>query len=267
MSFPVREIFFCDRTASAVFVFGGNMSERLQKYLARSGVASRRKCDEYIAAGLVRVNGRTVSVPGMKIIPGKDVVEFGGREVVPEKKRYFVFNKPAGVITSARDTHGRKTVLDYFSGLDVRVFPIGRLDYDTEGLLLFTNDGEFANTLIHPSFKVWKKYVAETDRYIEDSKIVRMREGMILEDGPTLPARVRIMDRNKGFSKIEISIREGRKRQVRRMFAAVGAKKIKLKRTEIGGLTLNGLASGDFRELKTEEVDMLRKLAENDTGI
>ncbi|TCZ81252.1 rRNA pseudouridine synthase [Paenibacillus albiflavus] len=230
--------------------------ERLQKVMAAAGVASRRKCEEIIAAGRVQVNEETVTTLGMKVDPNTDVITVDGRQIGSEKKIYIIFNKPKGVITSANDPEGRRVVTSYLKGITERVYPVGRLDYDTEGLLLLTNDGEFAHLLTHPKHHVPKTYHATVKGVPHGSVLDKLREGVLLEDGITAPAEVEYVDvdlENKQ-SVISITIHEGRNRQVRRMFEAVSYPVQKLKRVKFGALLLNGLPRGKFRILTPKEV-------------
>ncbi|MEW5707153.1 MAG: pseudouridine synthase [Actinomycetota bacterium] len=234
--------------------------ERLHKFMARSGVGSRRYCEELIRQGRVKVNGQVVTELGIKINPSIDIVEVDGKIVRPkEEKIYLMLNKPAGFITSVTDMYGRPTVIDLLGGLSLRVYPVGRLDFNTEGLLLLTNDGELAFRLTHPRYKVKKKYIAEITGYLTDESLQELRKGVMLEDGMTAPADVNIL-REKEFSSIvEITIHEGRKRQIRRMFQAVGHTVTFLKRIAVDGIFLGNLPLGDFRHLTSEEVDSLYK--------
>ena len=234
--------------------------ERLQKYMARCGVASRRKAEEMILAGLVKVNGETIRKLGVKIEPGKDRVEVKGKAIKPAEFIYLMLNKPQGYITGNRDPHGRLTVLDLLPVEFPRVFPVGRLDYNTTGLLLLTNDGQLAFGLTHPSFEVKKIYEALVKGVPEASSLDCLRKGILLEDGPTLPAKVDIIKVESGNAITRIVIREGRKRQVRRMFRAIGYPVIELTRVGIGPLTLDGLQLGKYRPLTGKEIAELKKL-------
>ncbi|PLR84578.1 pseudouridine synthase [Bacillus canaveralius] len=238
--------------------------ERLQKVIAHAGFASRRKAEELILEGKVKVNGKIVKELGVKVTPN-DKVEVNGIPVEREEPVYFLFYKPRGVISSVSDDKNRKVVTDYFSGIEQRIYPIGRLDYDTSGLLLLTNDGEFANMLMHPSNEIEKVYVVKTKGMPAKEKLRSLERGIRLEDGKTAPATVKLLsfDKRKNSAIIEISIHEGRNRQVRRMFEAIGHPVIKLKRERYGFLTLQGLKAGEIRELTAHEVKQLRVLAQN----
>lgn len=236
--------------------------ERLQKVMARAGIASRRKSEELIKEGKVKVNGKVVKELGIKV-SSSDKVEVNGIQIEKEEPVYFLLYKPRGVISSVSDDKGRKVVTDYFSELNIRIYPVGRLDYDTSGLLLLTNDGEFANLLMHPSNEIEKVYVAKIKGIPQRENLRKLEKGIRLEDGKTAPAKVKMlsMDKKKQTSIIEIVIHEGRNRQVRRMFEAIGHEVVKLKRERYGFLTLNGLSAGDARELTPHEVKQIRALA------
>ena len=238
------------------------MEERIQKIIAQIGIASRRKAEEIIAEGRVTVNG-SVAIIGMKADLLKDHIKVDGKLLIrSEPKIYLMFNKPRNVVTSLSDPEGRPAVKDYLKGVRYRVFPVGRLDFDSEGLLLLTNDGDFANNLLHPSKKIPKTYMVKVKGIIGDDKIVKLRQGVRLVDGRTLPARVRFARKSENNSWIEIVITEGKKRQVRRMVEAVGHPALKLRRVGIGGVRLSGLKIGEFRPLTERELQSLRKETE-----
>ncbi|WP_202076866.1 pseudouridine synthase [Caldalkalibacillus salinus] len=239
--------------------------ERLQKILARSGVASRRKSEQLILEGRVSVDGHTVTELGTKVNPDQVDIKVDGQPIVEESTVYYLFHKPTGVITSVHDPQGRKVVLDYFQDINQRIYPIGRLDFDTSGLLLLTNDGALAHKLMHPSFHVIKGYLATVSRHPSEAALECLRKGVTLEDGPTAPAEVkRISDDHKQVrSTIKISIHEGRNRQVRRMFEQIGHPVIKLHRETYGFLQLHNLKSGQYRSLTPKEVNNLKELASN----
>ena len=224
---------------------------RLNAYLARAGVAARRKADELITAGRVAVNGE----PGQlnTFVEASDRVEVDGRQVAPQRLAYVLLHKPAGVVTTASDPQGRPTVVDIVRH-ESRVVPVGRLDADTTGVLLLTNDGELAHRLAHPKYEVEKVYEAEVDGEPGEDAIHRLAAGVDLEDGRTSPAKVRRL----GPRLVELSIHEGRNRQVRRMLEAVGHPVRNLHRSRYAGLTAEGLRPGDWRELTSEELSALR---------
>lgn len=235
------------------------MELRIQKIIAQMGIASRRGAEELISEGRVTVNGKIAEL-GMKADPARDHIKVDGRLLVRrEPKVYLMFNKPRGVVTSLADPEGRPTVKDFLKGVKYRVFPVGRLDYDSEGLLLLTNDGDFANALMHPAGKVPKTYVVKVKGMMEDDKIKRLRAGVRLEDGKTQPAKVRFVRQSESNSWIEITITEGRKRQVRRMVEAVGHPALKLRRIGVDGLKLSGLKAGELRPLTEKELQTLKK--------
>lgn len=239
--------------------------ERLQKILAGAGIASRRKCEELILKGKVEVNGEVVTTLGTKADPAVDVISVEGKTIGAEKKLYVVFNKPKGVITSASDPQGRKIVTDYLKSIPERLYPVGRLDYDTEGLLLLTNDGEFAHLLTHPKHHVPKTYVATVKGVPHGSALDKLKNGILLEDGITAPAEVEYQDIDPEgkFSTISITIHEGKNRQVRRMFEAIQHPVTKLKRISFGELFLGNLKRGLYRYLTKEEIEGLFKQARN----
>ena len=224
---------------------------RLNAYLARAGVASRRGADELIKAGRVTVNGE----PGQlnTFVEGHARVEVDGRPVAPQQLAYVLLHKPAGVVTTARDPQGRPTVVELVEHAS-RVVPVGRLDADTTGALLLTNDGKLAHRLAHPRYGVEKTYVVDVEGEPSDEAIRALAEGVDLEDGRTAPARARRL----GPSTVELVLHEGRKHQVKRMLAAVGHPVTKLHRSAYAGLTVDGLVPGESRELSPDEVDKLR---------
>ena len=226
---------------------------RLNAYLARSGVASRRGADELIKAGRVLVNG----APGQlnTFVAARDRVEVDGKLVAKQKLAYLLLHKPAGVVTTASDPQGRRTVVELVPG-DPRVVPVGRLDADTTGALLLTNDGQLAHRLAHPRYEVEKVYEAEVEREPTGEALRALAEGIELEDGRTAPAKARRL----GPRKIELSIHEGRKHQVKLMCAAVGCPVVRLRRSCYAGLDLSGLAPGKWRALDRSEVETLQKL-------
>ena len=228
--------------------------ERLQKVLARVGIGSRRVCEDLIAEGRVLVDGET-AVLGRRVDPETALIEVDGAPVgVRPDLVHYVLNKPAGVVTTADDPQGRPTVVGLVPN-EPRVFPVGRLDVDTEGLLLLTNDGELAHRLTHPSYGVEKEYVAEVEGLPTRAVLRRLREGVELDDGPTAPARATLIDP----SVVRLTIHEGRNRQVRRMCEAVGHSVVRLVRTRIGPLADRSLAPGAWRELTGDEVRSLQR--------
>ena len=238
-------------------------SIRLNRFLARAGVASRRKSDLLIQSGQVRVNGEAVSEPGRSVVVGRDRVECQGRIVVlPERFEYLIFHKPAGCLVTRRDPRGRPTVFDWLGALHPGTVAVGRLDRDTTGLLLLTDDGKLAHRLMHPGFEIDKEYEAVVQGRPGASDLDRLRRGIDLDDGKTAPARVEQVDaRGRGreeVTRVRISIHEGRKRQVRRMFEAIGHPVLELKRISFAGLGLGSLREGRFRHLTDAEVEKLK---------
>ncbi len=236
--------------------------ERLQKVIAHAGIASRRKAEELIQEGKVRVNGKVIKELGVKVSP-HDKIEVQGVPVEREEPVYFVLYKPRGVISSVSDDKGRKVVTDFFPFITERIYPVGRLDYDTSGLLIMTNDGDFANNLMHPTSEVEKVYVAKVKGIPSREAIRSLERGIKLEDGKTAPAKIKMisMEKTKQTAIFEVIIHEGRNRQVRRMFEAIGHPVMKLKRERYGFLTLQGLQAGEARELTPHEVKQLRVMA------
>jgi 23S rRNA pseudouridine2605 synthase len=232
----------------------GPEGERIQKVLARAGVASRRAIEEMIVRGRIRVNGERVEL-GRRINASKDLVEVDGSRVpLSAGLVYYLVNKPVGVVSTASDDEGRETVIDLLDDVDARVYPVGRLDLDSEGALLLTNDGELAQRLTHPRFGVTKTYVAEVEGSVKDKTVRQLARGVELEDGFTGPARTRLVERSPGGTLVEIVLSEGRNREVRRMLEAVGHPVRRLVRTAIGPLMLGRLKPATYRKLKPEEV-------------
>ncbi|MFB9277272.1 pseudouridine synthase [Cohnella cellulosilytica] len=240
------------------------MEERLQKVLANAGVASRRKCEELITAGKVTVNGEVVTELGAKADPAADTIAVSGKPIKKEAKVYVMFYKPKGVITSVSDPKGRSVVTDYLKDVKERLYPVGRLDYDSEGLLLLTNDGDLAHKLTHPSHHVPKTYHATVERVPHGNALEKLAKGIKLDDGMTAPAEVEYhdIDPDGKYATIAITIHEGRNRQVRRMFEAIRHPVTRLKRISFGGLQLGGLQRGKHRKLSVEELAKLREIAD-----
>lgn len=238
--------------------------ERLQKVIAYAGVASRRKAEQLITEGKVKVNGKVVRELGTKV-SNSDTIEVEGVKLEKEDKVYFLLYKPKGYISAVTDDKGRKTVVDIFKKrVPERIFPVGRLDYETTGLLLLTNDGEFSYQLTHPKFKIDKTYIARVKGVPTIEGLKKLQRGIKLEDGKTAPAKVSMtsFDEKAGKAICEITIHEGRNRQVRRMFEAIGTPVVKLKRERFAFLDLGNLKPGEYRELTKHEVKQLRVLAE-----
>jgi len=222
---------------------------RLQKYLAHCGISSRRKAEEYIRDGKVRVNGRIVTEMGITVTSG-DRVEVDGKPVRLEKKKvYILLHKPKGYVTTVNDPQGRNTVMDLISGVKERVYPVGRLDYDSSGLLLLTNDGELAHRLMHPSHEIIKVYVATVEGRPSDEALRKLESGVRIDGHTTAPAIVKVLKNYGDKTKLEITIHEGRNRQVRKMCESIGHPVIRLKRIAYGNLELGELKPGEWRYL------------------
>lgn len=230
---------------------------RLQKYLAEAGVASRRKAEELILQGRIRVNGEIITEMGFKVT-GSDKVEFDGKQVHKEENKvYLMLNKPVGYVTTVKDQFGRTTVLDLVKEIDERLYPVGRLDYDTSGLLLLSNDGDFTYKLTHPKHELNKVYVAEVEGIPTTEEIERFEKGLRIEDYITSAAKLKILEKMQKRSTIEITIHEGKNRQVRKMCENIGHPVIKLKRVAIGNLVLSDLPEGKWRHLNKDEIKYL----------
>jgi pseudouridine synthase len=236
------------------------MSEvRLQKLLASAGIASRRAAEELITAGRVRVNGRVVRELGAKADLKRDKITVDGRTLVRERHVYYLLHKPRGYVTTVRDPEGRPTVMDLLKGVTERVFPVGRLDWNTAGALLVTNDGDLAQALMHPRQKVEKTYAVKLQGHPNEEALERLRKGVELDDGRTAPADVWILSTGPGATWLRVTIREGRNRQIHRMGEAVGHKVLRLTRTEFAGLNVDDLRPGEMRPLSSTEIDDLRQ--------
>ena len=237
--------------------------ERLQKIISNSGIASRRKAKELIKEGRVKVDGVVVTELGTKVSK-KNIVEVDNVKIGTEEKVYYLLNKPRGVVTTTSDEHGRKTVVSLIE-TDKRIYPVGRLDYDTTGLILLTNDGEFTNNITHPKNKIDKTYVAKINGILTIADIMALKKGVMIDNFKTSPAKakVRKIDNKNKHSIVEITIHEGKNHQVKRMFESLGYEVLKLKRERIAFLTLKGLTSGDYRMLTPKEVNQLYVLSQN----
>ena len=231
---------------------------RLQKYLALSGVASRRNAEKLIMDGHVTVNGIVVTAMGVQVDESVDEVYVDDLHVFPEyEKHYIAYNKPIGEITTVSDPEGRATVMDKFRDYPVRLFPVGRLDYDSEGILLLSNDGEMMNRVLHPSFEIKKAYLVKISNQVSDNEIVRLRKGVIVDGRMTSPAEVRLIRKETFSTDLLITIHEGRNRQVRKMIDAIGHQVVHLKRVQFGPVLLGDLPTGRWRKLTDEEIRKL----------
>lgn len=234
--------------------------ERLHKVMARAGVASRRRCEEMIASGLVQVNGKVITETGAKVDTTKDKIRVGGETLdLSPARQYILIYKPRGYITTVSDEKGRKKVTDLLKDSTGRIYPAGRLDYDSEGLLLLTNDGDLTYALTHPRHLVPKTYQARVSGVPEPEKLKQMEKGLPLEDGLTAPARVRLKGQREGNALLEITIHEGRKHQVKRMCEYIGYPVIRLVRTKFGDLKINDLKPGQYRHLTMDELKKLKE--------
>ncbi len=233
---------------------------RLQKIIAESGYCSRRKAEELIAQGRVKVNGRPCGL-GDKALPGRDIITIDGESIAFSKKKrmyYIMLHKPRGYVTTMNDELDRKCVIDLLDGIPARVYPIGRLDKNSEGLLLFTNDGKFANDIMHPSRHISKTYRVTVRPDINDDQLVTLSEGVEIDSGKTRPCTVLVLDKQPGRVVLQMTIHEGKNRQIRKMCEAVGLEVARLKRTSIGPLKLGMLKPGEYRELKPDELRAIR---------
>ncbi|MHB8095861.1 MAG: pseudouridine synthase [Candidatus Aminicenantales bacterium] len=235
---------------------------RLNKFLSQAGAASRREADRLIEQGRVQVNGRIVQELGEKIEDETDKVDLDGKRVRKEERlAYVLLHKPVGTVVTLRDPFGRKTVQDLLRGVGVRVFPVGRLDADSSGVLLLTNDGDLAFHLAHPRFEVGKVYSVKVEGSPEETDLAKLRKGIFLEGRKTAPAKVTMVSRSAARGVVRVEIHEGRKREVRKMFEALGYRVSDLKRTSFAGLTLERLKPGQWRFLEPGEIRMLKKKA------
>lgn len=237
--------------------------ERLQKVIAMSGVASRRKAEELIQKGHVMVDGKIVKELGTKVLENQEI-KVNGILLKKEDKVYYLLNKPRGVVTTTKDDKNRKTVVDLIDTKE-RIYPVGRLDYDTTGVLILTNDGILANGLMHPSQKIEKVYIAKIEGIAKGEHLVPLKEGVILDGVKCVPSHVKLrkVDKEKNTSIVEITIHEGKNHEVKRMFESVGLHVLKLKRERVAFLNLEGLASGEYRHLTPKEVSKLYALIKN----
>ena len=236
---------------------------RLQKYLAQCGVSSRRAAEKLILDGQVTVNGLPVTEMGFKVDEESDEVRVSGELVRPEEERYYIaYNKPIGEVTTVSDPEGRATVMDKFRDFPARLFPVGRLDYDSEGLLLLTNDGEMMNRLLHPSREISKGYLVKVSNQITEDELRQLRRGVMIDGRLTSPAHVRLVRQETFAAVLLISIHEGRNRQVRKMVSAIGHQVVHLRRVEFGPILLGDLPAGRWRSLTGEEIRRLKSLTD-----
>lgn len=232
---------------------------RLQKFLALSGVSSRRKAEELIKEGRIRVNGELITEMGSTVNEETDRVTLDGKNVkIENTKRYIILNKPKGYVTTVKDNFDRKTVMELVDDVKERIYPVGRLDYDTEGLLLLTNDGDFANAVAHPKKSIEKVYLAHVKGEFGEEKAEKLRGGVVIDGRKTAPAKVKILKNGENFTDVRIVIHEGRNRQVKKMFASVGCFVTALKRTAVGKFTLGNIAPGTYREFTKAEMALVK---------
>ena len=236
--------------------------ERLQKILSHAGIASRREAEQIILDGRVTVNGKVINELGRKFDLTTSKIYIDGKRISNlESKVYILLNKPVKILSSVKDDRGRQTVIDLIKDVKERIYPVGRLDFNTEGLLLLTNDGELTNALLHPKFQINKTYLVKINGNVTEEKLKALRNGIKLEDGITAPAIVHVKDKLINGTEINITIHEGRNRQVRRMFAAIGCEVITLKRIRFANLTIDNLKIGEYRKLSRIELKNLYKMA------
>lgn len=237
------------------------MQERIQKFLSRNGVDSRRKCEQYILEGKVKVNGNVVRKLGIKVNPDKDCIEFNGKKIKNNKNEliYILLNKPVGYVTTVKEQFGRKKVLDLIDKIDIKLVPVGRLDMYTSGALILTNDGDFVYKVTHPKHEIEKTYKATIKGILSRQEIKQLEQGVKIDDYVTALAKVKVLkeDINKNISIVQIKIHEGKNRQVRKMFEAVNKKVIYLHRTSIGNITIKDMKIGEWRILEEKEVKKL----------
>jgi len=237
--------------------------ERLQKVIANAGYCSRRKAEELIAAGVVMVNKVVVTELGTKVDPSVDVIEIGGQKLKLDTNLvYYVLNKPRNCISTLKDDRERPTIIDCIEGIKERVYPVGRLDFDTTGVLLLTNDGDLTNKLTHPKFMAIKVYVATVKGSVDQERLEKLTRGVLLDDGPAKAYKVEYMKHNEaqGHSIVKIYLNEGRNREVKRMLEAIGYEVVKLNRESFAGISSVGLRQGQYRKLSVEEIEMLKAL-------
>ncbi len=235
-------------------------SIRLQKIISEAGIASRRKAEELILEGRVKVDNIIIKELGFKADPDKSIIKVDNKEIkIKSKKLYIALHKPVGIISSRKDEKNRETVIDLVPNKEY-MYPVGRLDYNSSGLILLTNDGEVSNALQHPSFEIEKTYIASIAGLISLSDLEKFKKGIVLEDGLTAPAKARVISKKNEETKLEVTIHEGKNRQIRRMFEALGYEVIRLKRVQIGEIVLGELKLGQFRNLTEKEVQWLIKV-------
>ncbi len=233
---------------------------RINKYLSKCGLASRRKCEEFVINGHIKVNGKIIKDLSYQIDENEDVVEYDTKIISPAKElKYLILHKPKGYLTTLKDPFKRQTIKDLIKDIPQRVFPVGRLDFDSEGLIFLTNDGDLANKLLHPKYKISKKYYVVLNKTINVDDIQILENGIELEEGITSPAKIKIIEHKHKKTHLYITIHQGWKRQIKRMFKVVGKKVIRLKRVEFASLKLGKLQKGMYRNLTKNEIELLKK--------
>jgi 23S rRNA pseudouridine2605 synthase len=238
----------------------GKMKMRLNKYISHSGYTSRRKADDLIFQGKVKVNNKVEKNPGYRVDVDKDVVTVEGKELKQDNKLiYIMLNKPTDVITSVDDQFDRKTVVDLVK-IDERVYPVGRLDYDSSGLILLTNDGDLTYKLTHPKHEIFKKYFVKVNKFLSDKEIYTLKKGVVIDGYMTNNSKIEVISKNRGHTNMYVSIDEGRNRQIRKMFKTQGGDVLTLKRISIGNLALGNLKEGNWRYLTKHEINYLKSL-------
>ncbi|MFH1836829.1 MAG: pseudouridine synthase [Candidatus Omnitrophota bacterium] len=236
------------------------MKKRLQNILAHAGIASRRTSGELIEKGKVKIDGKVVVEKGLKLDPGEHKITVSGEAIGEEKKYYFLLNKPAGFVSTVQDTHNRRKIVDIFEGINARLYPVGRLDKDTTGAIIITNDGDLTNRLTHPKYEVEKEYRVFTAPPLKDRDLETLRRGIVLEDGKTSPCEIERIKETADSGVYTFKLHEGKNRQIKRMCEAAGSTVKTLKRTKYAGLTVSGLREGEYRELSKREVKQLKEL-------
>lgn len=236
---------------------------RLNKFIADCGISSRRKADDLIRSGKIKVNGEKITEMGYQL-HANDVVKYDNKTIkLPNQFVYYKLHKPKGYVTTVSDEKSRKTVIDLMRGIKKRIYPVGRLDYDTEGLLLLTNDGDLTNKIMHPTNKIEKTYIAVIDSNITNAELERIKQGIDIGGYTTAKCNAIILEQDKNTARIEIAITEGKNRQVKKMFEAIGKNITFLKRTKIGEISLGGLSRGEYKELTQKEMDYIQQIKMN----
>jgi len=241
------------------------MKERLQKIISRAGISSRRKAEELIIDGRIKVNNEIITELGSKADITKDKITFDGEPISsPENRVYLVLNKPSGYICSRTDPENRPTVLDLIKNVDERIFPVGRLDYDTEGLLVLTNDGAFSQILQHPSSNIPRTYLVKVKELPKEEDLVRLREGIFIDNLKTNKVKIKIVNKLPKNTWLEVVLWEGRNRQIKKMFEAIGHRSLRILRTDFGPISLKNLDQGSYRFMNRKEINEVRKLGRSE---